>query len=176
MLNINQELFLMTQTQNNLIEDNMKFAYWRAYEWAKKQKNIEIEDLISIALLALTKAAATYDPTKNSKFTSYASFVINNEITTELRKSVNYKAFSDNLKEAESEDEVSMTHDSIDDGMDLKEAIGLIPAQSRDMLLDFYQEGLSQYEIADKYGVSQTTVSIIIKKAKKVIASYINQD
>lgn len=55
---------------------------------AKRFKNlaIEYEDLISVGILGLIKAAKTFNTKKNNKFATYASICIRNEILMKARK------------------------------------------------------------------------------------------
>lgn len=158
----------MTIEQNNLIENNINFAYYKANVWAGKQSIVSKDELISISLFSLTKAASTYNPSKGTKFLTYANFIIDNDIKTELKKSSKY-CLSDTDEITESPCEISF-----DETVDTNMAIESLPEQYKKMLIDFYQTGLNQYEIADKYHVSQTKVSIILKKAKQLIREYLD--
>ena len=70
-----------------LIERNLRLVAHvvRKYQTAED----EMDDLISIGTIGLIKAVGTYDPEKNIKLATYASRCIENEILMFLRKSVN---------------------------------------------------------------------------------------
>ena len=161
----------MTVEQNNLVEQNMRFAYSRASGWNKRQTVLDYDELCSIALLGLTKAAISYDKSKNNNFLSYAKVVIENEIKTQLNKENNYIKNKFNTATRVEIEERMITFDNIGESLRLKTAIAELPQLYQKILFDFYEASLSQYEIADKYNISQTKVSIILKKAKEILAT-----
>ncbi len=69
---------------DDLITDNIPFAYYMANTF--KNSAVEIEDLHSVALIGLVKAAKQWDPKRGAKFTTYAGIVIKYEILQLLRK------------------------------------------------------------------------------------------
>ena len=163
----------MTIEQEKLIEKNIKYAYWKASVWSKKQQTIDYDELCSICLFSLTQAAESYDPKKCDNFASYVSFCMNNKIITELKKANNYnKYIIGSIDIAEEEDFI--TEDNTEESMRLREAIKKLPEEYQKIVYDFYEAGYNQYEIAEKYNVSQTKISIALKKAKEMIATYLN--
>lgn len=66
------------------IERNLRLAAYIANRFT--DTGINIEDLISVGIIGLIKAADTFDVDKNIKFSTYASRCINNEILMYLRK------------------------------------------------------------------------------------------
>jgi len=72
------------EARNELIERNMRLVA----HVAKKYQNPEdeMEDLISIGTIGLIKAVNTFDPSKNIKLATYASRCIENEILMYLRR------------------------------------------------------------------------------------------
>ena len=79
---------LMTKDEiNDLIINNQKLAYEIVHRYREKVKAfIEYEDLKSIALLGLVKAANTFDSSKGNTFSTYAFRVIENQILMQIRK------------------------------------------------------------------------------------------
>lgn len=158
-----------------LVEENINHAYWLAEQWIKKQKVIDADELKSMALFGLTKAAATFDKTKNIQFNTYARCVIENEFKNELKKSNKYAVgVYDSTLESISLREAKETDITTDKAVDLQLALKKLPDEYRDILLEFYDEGYKQNEIAEKHNMSQASVSLIIKKSKEIIASYIS--
>lgn len=70
--------------RQELITENIGLAYWAAHKY--KNRSIEFEDLKSIALLGLVKAAGKYEPSKGAGFSTFALKVISTEIFYEMRK------------------------------------------------------------------------------------------
>ena len=72
-----------------LIEHNLRLVVYIAKKF--DNTGIGLEDLISIGTIGLIKAVNTYRSDKNTKLATYASRCIENEILMYLRKSVNQR-------------------------------------------------------------------------------------
>lgn len=72
-----------------LITHNLRLVVYIAKKF--ESTGIGIEDLISIGTIGLIKAVNTFSPDKNIKLATYASRCIENEILMFLRKSSQYK-------------------------------------------------------------------------------------
>jgi RNA polymerase sigma factor (sigma-70 family) len=162
-----KELPKLTTEGQALVENNFKHATWLAHKWYETNKKINVDELISLALFGLTKAAATYDKTR-AQFNTYARFIIENEFKNELKKT---RKYSVGVFESD-EDEEDVEQTDVDQSIDLKTAISKLPKQYQDILLDFYEAGHNQYQIADKYNISQPKVSVILNNSRELIASY----
>lgn len=68
----------------DLVLNNMKLAYNTA--WKMKSTGIELEDLQSLALLGLVKAAKAFDEEREYKFSTFAIKIMRNEILQEVRR------------------------------------------------------------------------------------------
>lgn len=68
----------------DLVLNNIKLAY--SVAWNMKSTGIEIEDLQSLALLGLVKAARDYNKERGYKFSSLAITIMRNEILQEVRR------------------------------------------------------------------------------------------
>ncbi|BFK24946.1 sigma-70 family RNA polymerase sigma factor [Blautia producta] len=68
----------------DLVLNHIKLAY--SVAWSMKSTGIEIEDLQSLALLGLVKAARNYDKDRGYKFSSLATTIMRNEILQEVRR------------------------------------------------------------------------------------------
>ncbi len=142
------------------------------------------EDLVSIGTIGLIKAVNTFQPDKNIKLATYASRCIENEILMYLRKTSSQKCeisldeplnidwdgnellLSDVLgsdgeevgREVEKEDEKKLLIQLIDN---------LCPREKEIMQMRFgmcgYKE-LTQKEVADYLGISQSYISRLEKK------------
>ncbi len=73
-----------------LITHNLRLVVYIAKKF--ESTGIGIEDLISIGTIGLIKAVNTFSPDKNIKLATYASRCIENEILMFLRKSNQYKS------------------------------------------------------------------------------------
>lgn len=72
----------------SLVINNLNLAYSRASYFSTS--NIDLEELKSIARFGLVKAAISFKYSKNVKFSTYATRVIDNEIKSNIRKNMNY--------------------------------------------------------------------------------------
>lgn len=153
----------MNKEQEKLINDNINFAYWLSHKWAKTQSTLDVDELISISLFALTKAAISYKSGK-SQFNTYARFCIENEFKNALKKQKKY-----GIEIEETAVDCTSYTDDIDTSILIASAIKPLSPLCQNIFMDFYQKKLTQYEIADKYKISQTQVCCILKKAKKIV-------
>lgn len=75
--------------RNTLIERNLRLVVFIARKF--DNTGVCIDDLISIGSIGLVKAVNTFDPKKNIKLATYAARCIENEILMYLRRSCRYK-------------------------------------------------------------------------------------
>lgn len=143
-----------------------------------------IEDLISIGTIGLIKAVNTFCPEKNIKLATYASRCIENEILMYLRKTVNLKTeisldeplnvdwdgnellLSDVLGSAP--DEAYRLVEAEDEFNELKKMVAKLPLRERQIMQMrfglFGIRALTQKEIADNLGISQSYISRLEKR------------
>ncbi len=72
------------EARSILIEHNLRLVVYIAKKF--DNTGVGVEDLISIGTIGLIKAINTYNPTKNIKLATYASRCIENEILMHLRR------------------------------------------------------------------------------------------
>lgn len=72
------------EARNTLIEHNMRLVAHIIKKYYTQ--SVDQDDLISIGTIGLIKAVDTFDPSRASKFSSYASRCIENELRMELRR------------------------------------------------------------------------------------------
>ena len=73
-----------SEARSTLIEHNLRLVVYIAKRFDGGSANVE--DLISIGTIGLIKAVNTFDPSKNIKLATYASRCIENEILMYLRR------------------------------------------------------------------------------------------
>ena len=90
-LSISQEKYYLqkyqegdSQAKNILIEHNLRLVVYIAKKF--DNTSVGVEDLISIGTIGLIKAINTFKPDKNIKLATYASRCIENEILMYLRR------------------------------------------------------------------------------------------
>lgn len=165
-----------------LIEHNLRLVVYIAKRF--ENTGVGIEELISIGTVGLIKAVSSYNSEKNIKLATYASRCIENEILMFIRKSsqrkkeisideplsVDYDGnellLSDILgseadavsREMEEDEERRILRDAV---MDLSERERII-IELRFGL--FGKPELTQKEVADALGISQSYISRLEKK------------
>lgn len=170
-----------------LIEHNLRLVVYIAKRF--DNTGVGVEDLISIGTIGLIKAINSYNPEKNIKLATYASRCIENEILMHLRKTNKTKAevsideplnvdwdgnellLSDILgtdediiyKDIESEVERKMLNKAIQKLSQREKTIidlrfGLNSDDGKEM---------TQKEVADLLGISQSYISRLEKKIMK---------
>ena len=171
-----------TSVRQELIEHNLRLVVYIARRF--ENTGINIEDLISIGTIGLIKGINTFRSDKNIKLATYASRCIENEILMHLRKTANQKtevSFDEPLNTdwdgnelllsdiLGTEEDVVMK--PIEEDVDrtlLRDAIATLSAREREIItLRFGMDGhdeLTQKEVADKMGISQSYISRLEKR------------
>lgn len=165
-----------------LIEHNLRLVVFLA----KKYENtkVDLEDLVSIGTIGLIKGINTFKPDKNIKLATYASRCIDNEILMYLRKIKKSKtevsidaslSFDAEGNELHLEDILGTDADIVTKGIEeetdkklmLDEVMKLNP-RDRDIIILRYglmgHNELTQKEVAELLGISQSYISRIEKK------------
>ena len=170
------------RARQTLVEHNLRLVVYIARRF--ENTGTSLEDLISIGTIGLMKAIGTYRMEKNIKLATYASRCIENEILMHIRKISNQKAeisldepinqdgdgnellLSDIL--GTGEDEIFAPLEAAADLTALRQALGELPGRERELIGMRYgldgQKELTQKEIAQKLGISQSYISRLEKK------------
>lgn len=165
-----------------LVEHNLRLVVYIAKKFENAGSGIE--DLISIGTIGLIKAINTFRMDKNIKLATYASRCIENEILMHLRKTGqqrnelsideplnvdwdgNELLLSDVI--GSDEDEVYRNIEADEDKKTIRLAVNsLSPREKEIITLRFALSGgreMTQKEVADKLGISQSYISRLEKK------------
>ncbi|MDE5856291.1 MAG: sigma-70 family RNA polymerase sigma factor, partial [Anaeroplasmataceae bacterium] len=170
------------EARNILIERNMRLVVFIAKRF--ESPKVLLEDLISIGSMGLIKGVETFKLDKNIKLATYASRCIENEILMFLRK-VSKQKNEVSLDEALNVDgdgnelllaDVIPTNQmlAIDEAISnekeriMYEAVEKLNAREKEIItlrFGLYRnEELTQKEVADKLGISQSYISRLEKK------------
>ena len=183
------------QARKMLIEHNLRLVVYIAKKF--DNTGVGVEDLISIGTIGLIKAINTFDPDKNIKLATYASRCIENEILMYLRRNNKTKLevsideplnvdwdgnellLSDILgtdediiyRDLEDETERKLLNAAID---------RLNPREQKIVKLRFglgreQEDEMTQKEVADLLGISQSYISRLEKKIMKRLKKEISQ-
>ncbi len=167
--------------RGKLVEHNLRLVVYIAKKF--ENTGVGLEDLISIGTIGLVKAINTFRPEKNIKLATYASRCIENEILMFLRKGQNTHEMS--LEERlsgdgdgnelllsdilSSDDDAVYKHLEIEeDRKVLHEALSHL--DERENMIISLRFGLingkemTQKEVADLLGISQSYISRLEKK------------
>lgn len=178
--------------KNILVEHNLRLVVFLA----KKYENtgVDLEDLVSIGSIGLIKGVNTYKSDKNIKLATYASRCIDNEILMFLRKNKKRKgeiSFEDSLSydsegnELHLEDILGTDEDIVTSGIEretekklLNSEISKLNGRDRQIMVMRYglfgTEAMTQKDVADTLGISQSYISRIEKKIIRRIKSSIH--
>lgn len=165
-----------------LIEHNLRLVVYIAKKF--DNTGVDMDDLVSIGTIGLIKAVGSYNPDKNIKLATFASRCIENEILMHLRKTSktrseisldeplnvdwegNMLLLSDIL--GTDADCVYNDVESSDECRILRNTFEKLPPRERKILsLRFGLYGkdeMTQKEIADMMGISQSYISRLEKK------------
>lgn len=170
------------EAKQRLIEHNLRLVVFIARRF--ENTGVNLEDLISIGSIGLIKAIGTYRRDKNIKLATYASRCIENEILMHIRKISGQKA------EISLDEPINMDYDGnelllsdilgtdedivmrpLEDDVDLcllRQALQELPDREREIVLMRYglqgRKELTQKEVAQKMGISQSYISRLEKR------------
>ena len=165
-----------------LIEHNLRLVVFLSKRF--ESTGINLEDLISIGTIGLIKAVGTFRRDKKIKLATYASRCIENEILMHVRKTANQKG-EISLDEPINTDwdgnelllsdvlgtDGDVVLRNLEERVDhelLREALSRLSARDREIIsLRFGLDGrqpLTQKEVADRLGISQSYISRLEKR------------
>ena len=170
------------EARKKLVEKNLRLVVYIAKKFENSMFNIE--DLISIGTIGLMKGVNSFNAEKNIKLATYASRCIENEILMYLRKSQKTKSevSIDEPINTDSEgndlalgDILGSDNDSLfkqvednDNRKIVNMAIKNLDFREKEIMELRYgfdgKKELTQKEVADKLGISQSYISRIEKK------------
>lgn len=189
-LSAEEETLLLSNLDNDvlearqtLIEHNLRLVVYIAKKF--DNTGVGVEDLISIGTIGLIKAINTFKADKNIKLATYASRCIENEILMHLRRNSRIKTevsideplnvdwdgnellLSDILGTEE-----DLVYKDIEDEVDLnllEQAMNILSDRERTIIELRYgighdDEEMTQKEVADLLGISQSYISRLEKK------------
>ncbi len=165
-----------------LIERNLRLVVYIARRF--ENTGVNLEDLISIGTIGLIKAIGTYRREKNIKLATYASRCIENEILMHIRRIAGQKA------EVSLDEPINMDYDGnelllsdilgteediifkpLEDDVDLcllRQALNELPQREQEIIWMRYglngRKELTQKEVAQKLGISQSYISRLEKR------------
>ena len=171
------------EARQTLIEHNLRLVVYIAKKF--DNTGVGVEDLISIGTIGLIKAINTFKSDKNIKLATYASRCIENEILMHLRRNSRIKTevsideplnvdwdgnellLSDILGTEE-----DLVYKDIEDEVDLnllEQAMDILSDRDRTIIELRYgvghdDEEMTQKEVADLLGISQSYISRLEKK------------
>ena len=171
--------------KNKLIEHNLRLVVFLAKKY--ENTNVDLEDLVSIGTIGLIKGINTYKMGKNIKLATYASRCIDNEILMFLRKNKKRKteiSFEDSLSYDADGNELHLEdvlgtdsnivtkelEDKVEKKLLIEEISKLNERDKKIMILRyglFGNEEITQKDVADMLGISQSYISRIEKKVIK---------
>lgn len=182
------------EARNLLITHNLRLVVYIAKKF--ESTKINIEDLISIGSMGLIKAVQTFKMEKNIKLATYASRCIENEILMHLRKTqksrqdvsldevLNIDSEGNEMVLADilcSEDDQALEEmTKAEDERKLFEAINNLSKKEKEIISMRYglfgKEEMTQKEVADMMGISQSYISRLEKRIIDKIRHYVNEE
>lgn len=168
--------------REKLIVHNLRLVVYIAKKF--ENSGVSLDDLISIGTIGLIKAVNTFSPEKNIKLATYASRCIENEILMYLRKIASQKMVvsldeplnvdwdGNELMLADvlgsDGDEISREIEEDDEKRILMQIIEDLPEREKTIIEMRFgignREELTQKEVADIMGISQSYISRLEKR------------
>ncbi len=170
------------QVRAKLIEHNLRLVVYISRKF--ENTGVDGDDLISIGTIGLIKAVSSFRTDKNIKLATYASRCIENEILMYLRRTVRLKSevsFDEPLNtdfegnELLLSDVLGTDSDTVYGGVEsgvekelLKEALRKLPEREQKIMYMRFglggREEMTQKDVADTLGISQSYISRLEKK------------
>ena len=168
--------------KDDLIEHNLRLVVYIARRF--ENTGVDLDDLVSVGTIGLIKAVNSFNADKNIKLATYASRCIENEILMHLRRTVRLKSevsFDEPLNTDWEGNELLLSdvmgtdndvvYKKIENGVEtelLKQALLKLNAREREIMELRYglkgEDELTQREVADLMGISQSYISRLEKK------------
>ena len=165
-----------------LIEHNLRLVVYISHKF--ENTGVDSDDLISIGTIGLIKAVSSFRADKNIKLATYASRCIENEILMYLRRTVKLKSevsFDEPLNtdfegnELLLSDVLGTDSETVYGGVEanverelLKEALKKLPEREQKIMFMRFglggREEMTQKDVADRLGISQSYISRLEKK------------
>lgn len=175
--------------REKLIVHNLRLVVYLAKKF--ENSGVGIDDLISIGTIGLIKAVNTFSPEKNIKLATYASRCIENEILMYLRKIASQKMVvsldeplntdwdGNELMLADvlgsDGDEISREIEESDEKRILIQVIDTLPEREKEIIEMRFglgeKEELTQKQVADIMGISQSYISRLEKRIIRKIGN-----
>lgn len=190
-----EEGIRVEENRNLLIEHNLRLVVYIAKKF--ENTGVGMEDLVSIGTIGLIKGITSFRSDKNIKLATYSSKCIENEILMFLRKlstrrqeisideplNVDWDGNELLLGDVLGTDgqEISRELEREEDMRQLFSALMTLPPRDREIIISRFglmgQKELTQKEVAEKMGISQSYISRLEKKIilrlKKQLLSYL---
>jgi len=179
------------EAMNTLIVHNLRLVVYIAKKF--ENTGVSVDDLTSIGTMGLIKAVKSFVPAKNIKFATYASRCVENEILMYLRKRSN-RNIDVSMDEALStdsdgnelnlidvlytdENEISKNMELESDKKTVWKSLDCLSQREKEIMIMRFglsgREEMTQKEVADIIGISQSYISRlekrILKKLKREI-------
>ncbi len=178
------------EVKTSLVEHNLRLVVYIARKF--DNTGADSDDLVSVGTIGLIKAVNSFRPDKNIKLATYASRCIENEILMYLRRLVrvrNEVSFDEPLNTDWEGNELLLSdilgtdsdsvYKDIESGVEkelLRSALARLPERERRIMnLRFGLDGreeMTQKDVADLLGISQSYIS---RLEKKIIARLKNE-
>lgn len=170
------------EVKAKLIEHNLRLVVYISHKF--ENTGVDQDDLISIGTIGLIKAINSFRTDKNIKLATYASRCIENEILMYLRRTVKLKSeisFDEPLNTDFEGNELLLSdilgtdtdavYGGIESGVEkelLEEALKKLPERERRIMFMRFGLGggeeMTQKDVADRLGISQSYISRLEKK------------
>lgn len=178
-----------------LVEHNLRLVVYIAKKF--EGCGVDGDDIVSIGTIGLIKAISSFKPDKNIKLATYASRCIENEILMYLRRTTRQKrevSFDEPLNTDYDGNELlladvmgtdaDVVYSDVEGGVErdlLRSALSKLSSREQIIMAMRFglngNEEMTQKDVADSLGISQSYISRlekkIIKKLKKDISAYL---
>ena len=143
----------------------------------------EFDDLLQEGRLVVLECLQSYDPRKGTHFLGYVKHMLKFYYLDKHKGKVHF-SLNEKIGDEEDDELIDLLESQEEDPLDiflkheenqtLYIALDELTRRQRDIIVDFYCEGLSINKVAEKYGISYRTVvntkTLALSKLKKLLA------
>lgn len=167
--------------QRMLVESNLNLVHHMIHKRCSDIGRNEYDDIYQTGIIGLCKAAAKFDSEKGIAFSTFAATCIVNEIYMVFRKQkkescqafiLNAPIFSDEEGNELTIGDTLCAIENADSGFYLRLLNEMIKTQFKDrdkQIITMSIRGMTQQEIADEFGISQSYVSRRLKRIQEIV-------
>ena len=151
-----------------VFKDSIGKAHIAAYRMYRTTKDVELQDLLQVARMALWVAIGSYDKTKGA-FDPYICSRIKWALQDEVRRSGCFSRGKQRRKFISADDVILAGKDNAAICVEVENLLSKLPQRHGQIMRQYYYDGLNVSEIGKLWGVTRPAISQSLIKSRNKI-------